>query len=178
MKRSLPLVIGLSILMLLVISGCSKSYVITYDLEMPLAHPPTYVIGDIADELPLDMDEGNKPSIEDIDKLKGYLHEELAKRKELHLDPDGPEKATYVLVGSVVEYKKGSGVVRALFGFGLGSARATITLKLIDRETQEVVFGGNFNGSVSDWGEAGDKMFKRISKDFAKELEKQFKKLN
>lgn len=178
MKRSLHLAVGLCALMLFLLSGCTKSYIITYDLEMPLEYMPTYAIGEITDELPLDMEEGKKPSMDDIRKLKGYLHEELAKRKHLDLAPVEYADATYELVGSVIEYKKGSGVVRALIGFGLGSSYATITLKLVDIETNEVVFGGNFKGSVTDWKKSGDEMFKKISKNFAKELEKQYKKLN
>lgn len=178
MRRTLTVSLGIGILIALMLSGCAKHFVITDSLEAPLERPAYFVVGEITDGLPLDMEEGKKPSSEDINKLKNYLHAELLNRKFLSERILGAEGTEYQVVGSFVEYKKGSGVVRALIGFGLGSARASISLQLIDTETGEVIFGGMFKGTVSDWGESGEKMFRRISKDFSKELEKQMKKLS
>lgn len=178
MRQTLTVSLGIGLLIVLMLSGCAKHFVITEQLEAPLERPAFFVIGDITDDLPPDIEEGKKPSSEDIGKLKNYLHEELAKRKFLSERVSGSEGAEYEIVGSIVDYKKGSGLMRALFGFWAGSANTSIALKLIDIETGDVIFGGMFEGSVSSWGESGDKMFKQISKRFSKELEKQMKKLS
>ena len=94
---------------------------------------------------------------------------------------DEPD-AQYVIEGSILQFKKGSGLVRALIGFGIGSAKVTTELKLIRRakspeEQDKVIFAGNFKQTVSDWLESGDKIFERVAKDFAKVLKKRMKKI-
>lgn len=178
MKRTLTVSLGIGILTVLMLSGCAKNFVITEQLETPLERPAVFVVGDITDDLPLDIEEGKKPSSEDIDKLKNYLHSELANRKFLSKNEFGDEGAEYEIVGSIVDYKKGSGFMRFLFGRLAGGAKTSISLQLVDVKTGEIIFGGMFKGTVSNWGDSGDKMFKQISKRFSKELEKQMKKLS
>ena len=94
----------------------------------------------------------------------------------------GEPDAEYIVEGSVLEFKKGSGLVRFLIGFGAGNAKVTTELRLIKRsqspeEQDEIIFAGNFKRSVSDWTESGDKTFENVAKDFAKALQKRLKKL-
>jgi len=79
--------------------------------------------------------------------------------------------------GTVLEYTKGSGVVRYLIGFGAGKAAVTMELKLVSVSTGQVLFSGNFRQQVGSWTESGDECWERIAKEFAKELEKQNNKL-
>jgi hypothetical protein len=158
--------------------GCTKSYVITDVLEEPISPQKTCIIGPITDELPMGTEEGEKPSLEDIQKFKKSLSEELEKREIVTLLYQSDLEPDYEVTGSILEYKKGSGFLRFLFGAMAGSAKVVTNLKLVNAETNDVLFAGNFTGSVTSWGETGEQMFKRVSKDFSKQLEKQIKKLN
>lgn len=158
--------------------GCSPKYKVLTELEEPIARTTTCVVGEITDELPMDMDAGDKPTTEDIGRFKSYLHEELVNRKIMDITGIGDSSSDYMVRGAIIEFKKGSGFLRFLIGFGAGSASVTVTLELVDIKADRVVFSGNFKGSVSDWPEAGDKTFKKVSKNFSKALEKRIKKLN
>jgi len=50
-------------------------------------------------------------------------------------------------------------------------------LELVQRQSSQVVFGGNFTGSVTTELETGDYAFKHIANDFANAVEKRNKKL-
>jgi hypothetical protein len=174
----IPLRTLVSAVALLAIVGCSKSYVVTRPLEEPLATPIMIEVGEITDDLPADMEEEKKPTLEDLDKLRRYLEEEIAERELWRLAVDTGDDPNYEVTASLLEYKRGSGVLRFLVGFGAVNARATMTVQLIDRETGSVAFSGNFYGKVSSWSESGDEMFRRIARDFAKELDKQLKNVS
>jgi hypothetical protein len=160
----------------LVLSGCA-TYKITRKLEKPINREGNCSIGDIKDQLPIDFDEEDKPTLEEVDKLRDHLRIELEKKGIFRavemLNPD----AEYEVTGGILDYKKGSGAVRFLIGFGAGNAKLTVNLRLEDRNTEEVLFAGNFFREVSDWTESGAKTYERVGKDFAKALEKEIKKL-
>ncbi len=81
----------------------------------------------------------------------------------------------YEITGSILGYKAGSGFLRFMIGFGAGSAKMLTHLELRDTTNDQTIFGGNFEGTVKSWAESGSEMFKRVARDFSKELEKQFK---
>jgi hypothetical protein len=165
------------LLMLLLVAGCAKPYKITQPLEEPLIHGSAVSIGPVHDALPPDMDEEDKPTEEHINKLRRYLFEEL-ERKQL-FDGVFPDSADtkYEVVGRMLTFKKGSGAVRFFIGFGLGDAEVTVGLELVEKETSEVKFAGNFKQVVSHWATSGDQVFRNVAKDFAKALEKNMKEL-
>jgi len=175
MIKSLRLAIG--VLALLVAAGCSKPYLITRPLDQPLSTPVVIGVGAITDDLPADTPEDKKPTAEDLDKLRHYLEDEIDKRETLRLAAEADDGRNYEVDASLLKYSRGSGALRFLVGFGAGTARATLTLELVDKDTDAVVFSGNFTGVVKSWAEGGDKMFKMIAANFAKELDKQLKSL-
>jgi hypothetical protein len=174
MRFRLTYLAFLPFLILFVIGGC-QNYVITTDLLQPLAPTSVCNIGDIIDELPMETEDAKKPSAEAIQKFKNRIAEEISKQEIFNPASSGVDTGFYEITGSILEYKKGSGVARFFIGFGVGNAAITTSLKLINVKTKEIVFSGNFKGSVSSWGESGDKMFERVAKDFAKALKKQNK---
>jgi hypothetical protein len=159
----------------LLVAGCA-SYKVTTPLEKPLDTAAGWRIGEIRDALPPDMDPEDKPESGDISLLVGHLKSQLEKKK-LFQSEGLPIADQLEVTGSILEYKKGSGFVRAVIGFGLGDAVLTVELQLRNATTGEVLFSGNFKGRVSDWTETGDKCFEMVAKDFAKELDKQQKKI-
>lgn len=165
------------ILSLVLLGGCTKRYTITCDLNTYFTPDKTCVIGAITDELPIDTEESKKPSAEDIAKFKNYLTEEIEKKDIITLLGQNADSTDYEIRGSILDYKKGSGVVRAIIGFGLGDAKCVVSLRLVDTKTGLTVYGGNFTALVNDWLESGDKIFKQVSRDFTKQLEKQLKKM-
>lgn len=163
---------------LALLGGCTKRFVVTHELDKPLVTAPICNIADIRDELPADFPAEKKPSSEDIGKFKGYLAEALVKDKFfVDAGPLGPKEAQYELSGAILDYKKGSGTMRFLFGQLAGAAKVTVTLELKDLKTGAAAYAGNFTGTVTDWGTSGIKMFEQISKDFTKDLKKKNKKL-
>jgi hypothetical protein len=170
-------ILGLCVLLALAV-GCAKRFVITHELDQPLVAAPICTIADIRDEFPAEFPAGKKPSIEDIGKFKGYLAEALIKDKFfIDAGPLGSKESHYELSGAILDYKKGSGTLRFLFGAFAGAAKVTVTLELKEVKSNAVVYSGNFTGSVTDWGTSGIKMFEQISKDFTKDLKKKNKKL-
>jgi len=155
--------------------GCAKRYIVLTPLQQPLVQPSTCVIGTIEDGLPWDMDEADRPTREDINKLKNYLWDELEKKELLDLHDTGP--SAYQVRGTVVSFKKGSGFLRFMFGMGIGSAHLKVNLELVDTKFKDVVFSGNFTSQVSDGLESGAENFRRVAKDFAKALQKELKRL-
>lgn len=166
----------LSLVLLVLIAGCAKKYVITVPLEAPLKEVPFFTVGDIVDQLPVDLEEGDKPTTEDIARFKDIILEELEKQKITLLFVSFDEEHLYEVRGSLLDFRGGSSALRILFGFGAGSARITVNLELVESETNRIVFAGNFKQTVSHWAESGREMYKRVAKDFAKELKKQLKK--
>ncbi|MEK7330517.1 MAG: DUF4410 domain-containing protein [Candidatus Eisenbacteria bacterium] len=170
-KKCYLLVAGLAVVIL---AGCAKNYVITQPLAQLIAAPATVVVAEIADELPVDMPPEKKPKPEDVQKLRRFLVEAIADKKVGTVQEEGGD-ALYEVHGSLLEYRRGSGAARFFIGFGVGSAKTTVALKLVDRKSGSTIFGGNFYGAVTSWAEGGEKMFQRVAKDFAKELAKQIK---
>lgn len=170
---------GLLVLTLAV--GCSQPYRITHNLETPIDFAVACSIGDIGDELPLDTEADNKPTVEQIEKLRGYLEKELSEEdffKIVGLTGSGIAAShSYEVTGGIVEYKRGSGFVRFLIGFGAGNAKLTARLSLVDLTTNQTVFEGYFKRVVSSGYESGDKTLERIAQDFAKALKKEMKRL-
>lgn len=175
MRKRLGFLALLTMVVVLLASGCAKQYVITYDLAEPLESPARVQVGKIGDQLPSNVDEEDKPSAEDIGKFQRYLAEELSRLKtDIQVIQAGD--ASYEVTGGIMEYTKGSGFLRFLIGFGAGSAKVLTELKVVEVATGDVVFAGNFEGSVTSWAEGGDEMFRKVARNFAKELEKQHKR--
>ncbi|SYZ74807.1 hypothetical protein TRIP_C90435 [Candidatus Zixiibacteriota bacterium] len=172
----------ISVLILLVaavlFAGCGKPYIITDELKQPLQPGSACNMGSITDELPSDFDPAKKPSAENIDKLKKYLSDALVKKKVFSSFWTNNDDCLYEINGGILDYEKGSSFLRFMFGSLAGSARITVTLRLVDKKTNVIIFSGNFNGKVSSWQEEGDQMFQRVASNFAKELKKEMKKLN
>jgi hypothetical protein len=159
------------------LSGCGKPYIITQELKVPVSTNKTCAIGSIIDELPADFDAAKKPSEEEINKLKDCLYKAVEKERLLEMVGIDAGRIDYKIQGSVLDYAKGSGFLRFMVGFGAGSAKVTIGLRLIDTKTDEIIYGGNFIGTVSSWAASGDQMFKIVSGNFVKELKKELKKM-
>lgn len=157
----------------LIAAGCSN-YKITHPLDQPLRAQNDLVIGSIDDQLPLGKD---RPSLEDINKLKVHLTKELEKENLFHVYDQGGQQSNYEIQGALTAYKKGSGVARAFLPFGIGNAKVTLNLELVDKANGVSVFSGEYRGSVSSYAESGEEMLKRVAKDFAKSLRKQHLKL-
>ena len=164
----------IALMCLLLVVGCSKHFVITSELSQPLTDESCVQIAEVQDMLPEDMEESDRPSVEDIARFKAYLVEEFANRDELALSLSD-EGCPYEVQGALLSYSKGSGFLRFLIGFGAGNAKVTTELKLVDTRDSSTVFAGNFTGQVGSWTDTGDKMFKEVSRNFTKELEKQIK---
>jgi hypothetical protein len=175
MRVSQKFLLSALVCLLLATVGCAK-YKITHELESPIPIMNTCKIGSIVDELPAETPEHERPSWEDISTLENYLMEEFDKREIMKLLGSSAE-TDFEIQGSILEYKKGSGVLRFFIGFGAGNAKVLLNLKLVNMSDGATVFGGNFSGTVSSWEESGDKIFKQVSKDFTKQLEKRLKKL-
>lgn len=177
MQRNVSIILIIFAACLLIVGGCSKPYVITTELDRPLAKTAVFSIGQITDEFPDDFDAAKKPTVEDIERFKHLIQSQLAET-ELFGTEVGIDTAQYEVQGSILDYKKGSGAVRFLIGFGAGNAKVTTALRLVNKANNEVVFAGNFHGTVSSWGEKGNKVFDSAAKNFAKALKKKMKEHN
>jgi hypothetical protein len=168
-----------TLLMIMVLAaGCAKRYVVTHDLEVPLSTPPVCFVGEIRDELPEDLDPAKKPALENINQFKLYLVDALITKGVFEgAEMNDSLAANYEVTGAILHYKGGSGFLRFLFGAMAGSAEVTTTLELRDRQLNRLVFAGNFTGTVTDWAQKGDQMFKIVADDFANALKKRNKKL-
>jgi PBP1b-binding outer membrane lipoprotein LpoB len=175
MVRSLACFMLIAVAMLT--GGCTKPFVVTTPLSTALTAPTTIRVADIEDELPVDMEAAKKPKTDDIDKFRTYIGEALAKKDVGEIVPGDEAEALYEVQGTFLEYKRGSGAARFFIGFGAGNAHATIGLRLIDTQTGDTVFAGNFTSVVTSWAESGDQIFQRIADDFADEIAKQLKNL-
>ena len=168
---------------LVLMTGCTKSYRITQELETPLNRSEICAIGQIVDNFPSDFEEANKPTSEQISTFRHHLASELREKDVFSAVDHDDTTAEYVVTGSILDYKKGSGVARFFIGFGVGNAKVTTELKLIKKfknpdEEDQIIFAGNFNQTVSSWTESGDKTFEKIAKDFAKLLDKRLKAMS
>jgi|WetSurMetagenome_2_1015567.scaffolds.fasta_scaffold651968_1 hypothetical protein len=164
-------------MILAVIGGCSKPYVITTNLEAPVNRGLIVNVGEITDQLPVDFDVSKKPTTENIDKFKSYLEKALANQKIFGKISTGDESPDFEVTGSILDYKKGSGFLRFMFGMGIGAAKVTVSLRLKDMQQNKVIFDGNFIGAITGGFESGDKMFDNVAKNFAKAFKKQLESL-
>jgi hypothetical protein len=155
--------------------SCATRYVLTKSLNKPLTPPLTCSIGPIGDGLPVDMEIEKKPTLEEVQMLKAELNNKLAEKGIFQLLSTD---ARYEVKGEIIEFSRGSGGMRFLFGALAGSARLVIALKLIDTSRGMVLFSGNFKSEVTDWVTSGEYMYQEVASDFAKALDKQIKKLN
>jgi hypothetical protein len=176
MKRSRNLLV-LLLMGLLAMAGCTPRHVIVDELRKPVAGIAVCTIGDISDGLPAEIDVSDRPTQEDIQMFGDRIIEALVKEKLLQQSPPGPDTGIYQISGTIMDYKKGSGFLRFMFGAWAGGSKVTTNLKLMDARTKDVLFSGNFIGAVTSWSEKGNKMYEYVAKDFARELKKQNKKL-
>lgn len=164
---------------LLAAAGCAKPYKITQELQEPINTIAVCRMAEIQDELPIDFEADKKPSAEQMQKLEEAIMNGLAERDLFGELGNAVATPEYEISGGVLEFRRGSGVVRAIGLFGLGNAYITVHLELKDlRNGNEVVFAGNFKQSVTSYLESGDEMFNRVGHDFAEALEKQIKDLS
>ena len=129
---------------------------------------------DIKDELPSNVEADDHPTMENLVDFKTMLENELDK-KDLIKITSFPDAAQYRIEGSIVDYKKGSGFLRFMFGALAGSAGATVNLRVIDQASGTDVYSGNYKAQVTSWMQKGSDSFKQVSKDFAKQFENQIK---
>jgi hypothetical protein len=178
MQRTQTAVVIVLALTVALIQGCAH-YKITQHLSYPLERKAnTCMIGEVTESLPENTEFDKRPPMEDIQQFENYLKEELDEVdifKRVLVTNDEP--AEYLVTGNILGYSRGSGATRFFIGFGLGNAKITIELKLIDVAADEIVFAGNFNREVSSGLESGMGMYRRVAEDFAKALNKQLKKL-
>jgi hypothetical protein len=159
-------------------SGCTH-YVITVPLENRLDNDPTCRIGPITDELPLDMTADEMPTIEDINMFKNELSAYLSELEFLEIVESEEKDTRYIVQGAILDYNKGSGVGRFLFGaLANASARLVTTLELVDCHDGSIVFSGNFRAEISDWSTSGKEVYNHCARDFAKALKKQMRKFD
>ncbi len=152
-------------------------YVITKPLQAPIEASKFCSIGSIVDELPANMDIEKKPTLEEIEMLKTELDYQLS-TQDIFTMISKDDKVDYEINGSVIEFKRGSGVARFFIGFGVGNAKLTVALRLIDRaDSNNTIFAGNFSAEVSDWATKGNQIFKNTAKNFAKALKKEIKRM-
>ena len=177
MNRFRTLIIIAVGLMLFTLGSCTKPYKITTELQRPLSRGLDISIGELTDELPIDFDPAKKPTTQDIDEFRSTLRIEILKiLDKLPADADAVA-GSYRVEGSILDYTKGSGFLRFMFGAWAGSAQVTTNLKMIDGSNGEIVFAGNFAGAVTSGWESGSEMWKRIAKNFADALKDETKRL-
>jgi hypothetical protein len=169
--------IAITFCMIALFISCTP-YVITTPLSVPFESSQRCAIGEIADALPADMDIEKKPTIEEINMFKDEL-DYVLNEKDVFEMVDYSGDPIYEVSGDLLSFKRGSGVARFFIGFGIGSAKMTIALKLIDlADSSKVIFAGNFSAEVSDWATKGDQMYKTTANNFAKALKKELKRIN
>ena len=175
MKKTQFTLLALCAILLAAFAGCAQ-YKITTPLEMPLSAEDNWRMGEIRDELPPDMEAEDKPEQHHFEMLADKIAQQIEKKKIFGV-PASSLSGKLEVGGSIIEFKRGSGFLRFLVGFGAGNAVLTTELHVQETATGKVLFSGNFKGVVSSWGESGDKCFDAVAKNFAKALEKEQKKL-
>jgi hypothetical protein len=174
MKKANALWLPPIILLLVLMMGCSKPYMITQELTAPFNRGASCSIGDIIDALPSDFEADKKPTAEDMEKFKEYLAEALMGKELFGETAIDLSKAEYEVTGSILDFAKGSGFLRFIFGWA-GEAKVTVSLQLLEKSTKNIVFSGNFVGTVTSGWEEGDKMYEYVAENFAGKLNKELK---
>jgi hypothetical protein len=152
-------------------------YVITSPLKTPFTADETCAIGEIKDELPLDMDLEKKPTLEEVSMLRAEIDRQLYSEGIITMIENIGD-ASYMVEGGILEFKRGSGVTRFFIGFGIGDAKLTVALRLLNRTDNTVAFAANFKAQVSDWATKSDQIYKTVAANFAKALKKELKRLD
>lgn len=145
-------------------------------MDSPMEIPVILRIGAIIDELPADMSVEEKPTTEEIAKFKDLLYEELAFVEFISMTDKETVDAIYEVRGEIIDFRRGSGVLRFAVGFGLGNSRLVVALKLVNTTTGEIFFAGNFADEVSTWLAQSDRVYESVAFDFARALKKHHKK--
>ncbi len=165
------------VLLIFCFVGCGKQYVVTQNVDEFISNVSICSVGGFTDDLPSDFPAENKPTMEEIEKFRDIIVEELGKVEIFRYVEINSISSQYEVSGSILDFKKGSGFLRFLIGFGVGSAKLTVAMDLTDKKTNRIIFSGNFSRTISDWTTSGDDKYKYIARDFAKELKKQLKKI-
>ena len=173
MKRLVWL--GVLIAACCLLAGCApKRYVVTTPLVAVTEQPTQIRIGPIQDNLPDDTEPDRRPTTEDMEKFRTYLAEEISGSKKLQMKASSDSGACcYEVRAALMEYKKGSGFLRFLIGFGAGTASMTTALSLVDTRTNATVFSGNFISRETRGMVSGSQIYRQTSKDFVKALEEE-----
>ena len=169
-SRSARLTLSSAALLVMLV-GCA-TYKVTTPLEQPIDSAASWRVGEIKDALPQDMDPEDRPETGDITLLAAYITSELQKKKFIQ-EQGLPNASKLEVIGTLMEFKKGSKFLRILFG-GISSGNASLTVELQVRniETSQILFAGNFKGTTQNSDETLDNCYKQVAKDFTKALEK------
>jgi len=98
---------------------------------------------------------------------------DICREGETPVDPNAP---ALKLVGTVIEYKKGSRAARYLVGFGAGSTVIKAHIKIMDRATGEVLFEDDVDGKVVMGAIGGESVgaTRGLAKEIAGKTKKEF----
>jgi hypothetical protein len=162
---------------LLMLAGCTPRYVVTTEMKAPFAERSSCNVGAITDGLPSDFPPEKKPGDFEISRFQNLLQDEIAVSDLFNPVAKSADTGRYEVSGTILDYAKGNGFTRFLFGAWAGSAKVTVELRLTNASTREIVFAGNFMGTVTDWVDEGNQMFDQVSRDFVRALKKQLKNL-
>lgn len=149
--------------------GCTSQYAITHPIRIDANAPLILCVAPIELALPLDTLESQKPRPEEVLQLEHFIQADLVRTGFTVRDRDSGRPVPFRVEGSILEFRRGAGVVRFFVGFGLGNAKTVARLKLVEASTGRVVFAGNFTGIVSGWS-YGEDALRRVASMFAREL--------
>ncbi len=98
---------------------------------------------------------------------------DICREGDKPVDPSAP---MLKLVGTVTEYKPGSRAARYMIGFGAGTTKVKAHIKLIDRESGEVLFEDDVDGKVVMGVIGGESVgaTRGLAKEIAKKTKKEF----
>jgi len=170
----IPSLLGL----VLLVAGCATPYTIVHDLDTPVGKTASFAVTSIADNLRVDIDPADRPTQEQMDRLRSEIAAAIEDLDEIQWSAtESAMAADYEIRGRLVDFAPGNGLLRFLVGFGAGSARITIVLELYSAWDDRVIFTGRYEDYVVSWAEGGDAMYARIAKAFAQHIEDQQEKL-
>lgn len=172
MSRQLKFLFLMLFAVILLGAGCGSKYVVTTELTREMPYISNLKMGDIVAEFPENYDPSKMPSNEAIERFKHLIMAEIAETGAFKTSLTDADSVQYVITGSILDYSKGSSAARFFIGFGVGAAKVTTTLRLVDARTNEVIFAGNFTGKILDWDKEGSEVFNETAKNFAKALKK------
>lgn len=161
----------------LLLSGCAN-YKVTQSLSRPIPAAAECRVGVIVDQLPAEIDPDDRPTEDEIGKLRSQLETELRKVELIQVASAFADSLDYEVTGGILAFRRGSGAVRFFIGFGLGDAEVLAELRLVDLATGESIFAGNFKGKVSSGMESGDQAYQQIARGFANALEDEIVRIN